>query len=110
MPTSTDLLQQLHSAQQAEYEAEEERLAQRKRQTPDAQWHLPLGMPERDFDVSPEVQQAFANDYRAEHDDADRIDEHGQTNLSKALFAWRRHEASRRWAEVADRTVAAPAC
>ena len=65
MTNATTLSQQLHEAQVAEAEAEEERLAALRRATPDAQRHVELHMPERDFDPSWQEQQDFANAYRA---------------------------------------------
>jgi hypothetical protein len=65
---------------------------------PDAQVDGPeLRMPAATYDPTPEEQQAFADTYRAEHLHADRLDAHGGTALTRALYAWRDEIASERW-------------
>src|SRR5262245_25810405 len=103
MATTPDVLARLREEQErawAEHEAAER--AERAKY-PDAQWDgPPLYMPAADFDPTPGEQQAFADNYRAGHLDADRPDYHGATPLSEALYAWRNEIASERWRTEAD--------
>jgi hypothetical protein len=111
MSTATDRVAQLQHEQAAAWaEAEAAELAERSR-FPDAQWDGPaLMMPAAPYDPTPAEQQQFADTYRAEHSDADRLDHHGGTPLSAALYEWRDTVASERWTAAADAFVAAPPC
>jgi hypothetical protein len=111
---STDL-DRLHDEQRRAYEEAQREQAEaeaaERAQYPDAQWSGPtLRMPAAPHDPTPQEQQAFADRYRDEHLDADRLDQHGETPLDRALYEWRDQEAQHRYLTEADAFVAAPRC
>jgi hypothetical protein len=112
MTSTTDtLLAQLHAEQRRAYEQAEAADAAARAQYPDAQWDGPaLRMPCAPHDPAPAEQQVFADRYRSEHADADRVEHNGETPIGRALYEWRDQEATRRWVSVADGMLAAPAC
>jgi hypothetical protein len=110
--TNSELLDRLRSAQRAEYEAELQAEQDLKASCPDAQtWDGPeLWGSSREFDPSPQEQQAYADQIRAADAACDLRDFNGETPLALAVFAWRQSESRRRWQAKADQLVTAPRC
>jgi hypothetical protein len=111
MSIATDRVAQLQAEQAVAWAEAQAAEAAMRAEYPDAQWDGPaLRMPAAPHDPTPAEQQQFADTYRAEHADADRLDHHGGTPLNAALYQWRDTVASERWTVASDAFVASPAC
>jgi hypothetical protein len=92
---------------------EEAKLLVERSKTPDAQSErYPLDMPTTEFDPSPGEQQAFVDQWRAEHPGAvPGRDAFGNSidPAADALFAWPNQTATSRWQQQA-RTMLAWSC
>jgi hypothetical protein len=106
-------LQTVEEAELRQQLADAEAAEQRDRALyPDAQtWTHPLDPPLTEHDPPPQVQQAYADDYRRAHPEAIEHRQLGTiviSDVADALHAWRIEEARKAWSSEAEKLIKTP--